>query len=178
MEKHLSDKRMQVISVQELVKNSTLSGENHDSTKEPFFQKGIEKNYLMNFKEIPELPESLNRHMKIFYELVGNPDLEVYIGDFTFMSLTKCLENYNEYCLNQQKSVFDIGFRYAGMGHIIVTSCDLNNHLLFERMDGGSNGYDREANYKELLNYQTGSKKYFYFNQFKKKLMNPNPNYL
>ena len=45
-------------------------------------------------------------------------------------------------------------------------------------MDGGSNGYDREANYKELLNYQTGSKKYIYFKQFKEKLMNPNPNYL
>tara|TARA_B110000902_G_C14187949_1_gene543050 strand:+ start:155 stop:691 length:537 start_codon:yes stop_codon:yes gene_type:complete len=178
MEKHLSDKREQVISVQELVKNSTLSEENHDSTIEPFFQKSIEKNYLMNFKEIPELPESLNRHMKIFYELVGNPNTEVYIGDFTFMSLTKCLENYNNYCANDQKTVFDIGFRYAGMGHIIVTSCDLNNHLLFERMDGGSNGYDREANYKELLNYQTGSKKYIYFNQFKEKLMNPNPTYL
>ena len=178
MSKHISDKRMQVISVQELVKNSTLSEENHDSTIEPFFQKSIEKNYLMDFKEILELPESLNRHMKIFYELVGNPNTEVYIGDFTFMSLTKCLENYNNYCANDQKTVFDIGFRYAGMGHIIVTSCDLNNHLLFERMDGGSNGYDREANYKELLNYQTGSKKYIYFNQFKEKLMNPNPTYL
>jgi len=49
MEKHLSDKRMQVISVQELVKNSTLSGENHDSTKEPFFQKGIEKKLSYEF---------------------------------------------------------------------------------------------------------------------------------
>ena len=47
--------------------------------------------------------------------------------------------------------------------------CDLNNHLLFERMDGGSSGYDREYNYEELLKYKTGDKKYLYFNQFKSK---------
>jgi len=178
MEKHLLEKRKQIVSVQELVKNSKLSDENYDSTKEPFFMKRENDDYLMNYKDLPEIPESLNRHMKIFYTLLGNPDIEVYIGDFTFMSLTKCLENYNDYCKNDQKSVFDIGFRYAGMGHIVVTSCDLNNHLLFERMDGGSSGYDREANYKELLNYKTGSKKYFYFNRFKNKLMNSNPNQL
>jgi hypothetical protein len=172
MSKHISDKREQVLSVQELLKNSKLSDENHDSTNEPCFQKRETGDYLMNFKEIPELPKSLNRHMKIFYELIGNPDTEVYIGDYTIMSLTKCLQNYNDYCVNDQKSVFDIAFRYAGMGHVVVISCDLNNHLLFERMDGGSNGYDREANYKDLLDYQTGSKKYIYFYQFKEKLMN------
>ena len=172
MSKHISDKRDQVLSVQELLKNSKLSDGIHDSTIEPFFQRREVDDYIMNFKEIPELPKSLNRHMKIFYELVGNPNTEVYIGDFTFMSLTKCLEKYNDYCANDQNSVFDIGFRYAGMGHVVVVSCDLNNHLLFERPDGGSNGYDREANYKDLLNYKTGSKKYIFFTQFKEKLMN------
>ena len=52
-----------------------------------------------------------------------------------------------------------------------MISCDLNNHLLFERRDGGSNGYDREDNYNELLRYNTGDKKYFYFTQFKDKLL-------
>lgn len=171
IDKQISEKRKQILSVEELLKNSKLSDENYDSTKEPFFMKREKDDYIMNYKDLPQLPESLNRHIKIFYTLVGNPDIEVYIGDYTFMSLNKCLENYNEYCLNQQKSVFDIAFRYAGMGHVVVISCDLNNHLLFERMDGGSNGYDREANYQDLLKYKTGDKKYFYFNQFKKNLM-------
>ena len=118
-----------------------------------------------------ELPESLNRHMKIFYTLVGNPDIEVYIGNYTFLSLTKCLENYNDYCKKDQKSVFDIAFRYEGMGHVTVIACDLNNHLLFERSDGGSSGYDRENNYNDLLNYKSGSKEYFYFYQFKNRLI-------
>jgi len=167
MEKHISEKRKQILSVQELLKNSKLSDENYDSTKEPFYMKGDNNDYVMNYKDLPQLPKSLNRHIKIFYTLVGNPDVEVYIGDYTFMSLTKCLENYNEYCDNDQYSVFDIAYRYEGMGHITVISCDLNNHLLFERRGGGSNEYDREDNYKDLLNYKTGSKKYFYFNQFK-----------
>ena len=171
MEKHISEKRKQILSVQELLKDSKLSEEKHDSTMEPFFMKGDNDDYIMEYKDLPELPEALNRHIKIFYTLVGNPDKEVYIGDYTFLSLNKCLENYNEYCLNQQTSVFDIAYRYEGMGHITVISCDLNNHLLFERRDGGSNGYDREDNYKDLLKYKTGDKKYFYFNQFKHRLL-------
>ena len=125
----------------------------------------------MNYKDLTELPESLNRYIKIFYTPVGNTGVEVYIGDYKFMSLTKCLENYKHYCNNNQHSVFDIAYRYEGIGHITVISCDLNNHLLFERRDGGSNGYDREDNYNELLKYKTGDKKYLYFNQFKGKFL-------
>ena len=171
MEKQISEKRKQILSVGELLKDSKLSDENYDSTIEPFFMKRENNDYVMNYKDLPELPERLNRHIKIFYTLVGNPDVEVYIGDYTFMSLTKCLENYNEYCKNNQHSVFDIAYRYEGMGHVTVISCDLNNHLLFERDDGGANGYEREDNYKDLLKYKTGDKKYFYFIQFKKILL-------
>jgi hypothetical protein len=171
MEKHLSEKRKQILSVQELLKDSKLSDENYDSTIEPFFMKRDNNDYIMNYKDLPELPESLNRHIKIFYTLIGNPDVEVYIGDYTFMSLNKCLENYNEYCKNDQYSVFDIAYRYEGMGHVTVISCDLNNHLLFERDDGGANGYEREYNFQNLLKYKTGDKKYFYFIQFKHKLL-------
>lgn len=171
MEKHLSEKRKQITSVEELLKNAKLSEENYDSTIEPFFMKHDNDEYIMNYKDLPDLPESLNRHMKIFYTLVGNPDIEVYIGDYTFLSLTKCLENYNDYCKEDQKSVFDIAFRYEGMGHVTVIACDLNNHLLFERSGGGSSGYDRENNYNDLLKYKTDSKEYFYFYQFKNKLL-------
>ena len=86
MEKHLSEKRKQILSVQELLMNSKLSDENYDSTIEPFFMKRGNNDYIMNYKDLPQLPESLNRHIKIFYTLLGNPDVEVYIGDYTFMS--------------------------------------------------------------------------------------------
>lgn len=52
------------------------------------------------------------------------------------------------------------------MGHITVISCDLNTHLLFYRPDGGSNGYDRQYNYEEIV--KNGSDKYdkFYFSKW------------
>ena len=174
MEKHLSEKRKQILSVEELLQGAKLSDENYDSTIEPFFMKRGNDDYVMNYKDLPELPESLNRHIKIFYTLVGNPNVEIYIGNYTFMSLTKCLENYKHYCENNQCSVFDIAYKYEGMGHITVISCDLNNHLLFERRDGGSNGYDREDNFQDLLKYKTGDKKYLYFIQFKNRCIETN----
>ena len=171
MEKLIKEKQKQILSVKELLVNAKVSDENYDSTLEPFFQKREKNDYELDFKELPELPDSLNRHMKLFYSLVGNPSLEVYIGDWTFMSLNKCLEIYKDYCDNEQKCLFDIAYIYAGMGHIKLIACDLNNHLLIERPDGGSNGYDREDNYKKSLEYETCNIDYLYFTQFKEKLL-------
>ena len=39
MEKHLSEKRKQILSVEELLREAKLSDENYDSTIEPFFMK-------------------------------------------------------------------------------------------------------------------------------------------
>ena len=171
MEKLIQEKQKQILSVKELLVNAKVSDENYDSTVEPFFKKREQNDYELEFKELPELPEGLNRHMKIFYSLIGNPDVEVYIGDWTFMSLNKCLEIYKDYYSKGQKSLFDLAYIYAGMGHIKLISCDLNNHLLFERPGGGSNGYDREDNYQRSLAYNTGEKDYLYFTQFKEKLL-------
>ena len=46
--------------------------------------------------------------------------------------------------------IFDIAYRYMGMGHIEVLSCDLSTHRLYTRPDGGSNGYDREINHEVM----------------------------
>ena len=170
MSKIIEAKKKQVISVQELLEKSIKSNEGHDSTQEPFFQ-GSENGILkMDHKELPEVPSSLNRHIKIMYELIGNPDIEVYLGKWTIMSLNKSLENYKQYCDDGQNKVFDIAFAYMGMGHIMVLSCDLENHLLFKRRDGGSNGYDREDNYKDLLNYKSEDHKCIYFCQWKNEI--------
>ena len=62
----------------------------------------------MNHKNLPKIPESLNRHIKVMYELIGDPNIEVYIGEWTILSLTKSLQNYKQYCDDDQKNVFDI----------------------------------------------------------------------
>jgi hypothetical protein len=82
------------------------------------------------------------------------------------MSLKECVNRYKDFCKNKRTDVFDIGYRYLGMGYIEVVSCDLNTHLLFYRQDGGSNGYDRYDNYQNII--KNGSEKYekFYFGKW------------
>lgn len=42
----------------------------------------------------------------------------------------------------------DVGVAYAGMGHVRVLSYDpWTEDDVFETLDGGANGYDREANF-------------------------------
>jgi hypothetical protein len=79
------------------------------------------------------------------------------------MSLDEALERYKELVSQGQTNVFDIGYKYGGMGYIDVLSCDLTSHLLFYRVDGGSNDYDRLYNFNKLIN--EGSQPYdkFYF---------------
>jgi hypothetical protein len=156
-------KKKQTETILKLLKDCKVSNEDYKSSDEPFFQSDSSKDFKVGFTSIPELPDNLNRHFKIFYEVVGDPTIEIYIKEWTMMSLDEVLKRYNHYCSEGQKNVFDIGYRYRGMGHIEVLSCNLYNHLLFYRMDGGSNGWDREANYKDVINFDYQKYEYFYF---------------
>jgi hypothetical protein len=170
MDKLLSEKTKQVKTILSMLNKAELSDSGHVSTKQPFFLRGKSNEFKIDYKPIPELPKELNRHFKLFYEIVGEPDKEVYIGEWTFISLNEALSQYKQYCSDGQSNVFNIGYKYAGMGHIEVLSCNLYNHLLFIRMDGGSSGWDREYNYKKLLEFNYKEYEYFYFNQFLKML--------
>ena len=163
MDSIIEAKKKQTETIYDLLKDCKISNEDHKSSKEPFFLMDISKKFKVGFKDIPELPSNLNRHFKLFYEIVGDPKIEVYIGEWIMMSLNEVLENYKQLCSEGQETVFDIGYRYKGMGHIEVLSCNLYNHLLFYRMDGGSNDWDREANYKNIINFNYKEYKYFYF---------------
>jgi hypothetical protein len=113
-----------------------------------------------------QIPEGLNRNIKVIYELLGHQRKEIYYGPWTIMSIDEALQRYKELCRQGQTQVFDIGYKYGGMGYIDVLSCDLTSHLLFYRVDGGSNDYDRLYN----LNYviSKGSQPYdkFYFSDW------------
>jgi len=84
--------------------------------------------------------------LKDIYNVIGI-DIELKINDITFMSLGEILE----------KNIYDkfvyIGYSYDGMGWINMIAIDKNNGLIFRRMDGGSNGYDREHNHNSNLIY-------------------------
>lgn len=83
--------------------------------------------------------------LKLLYLILGNENEELHYNSFIFMDIKSIKERYDTY-----NNIFDIGFIYRGMGHIMVLSmlkCKGKNQLFF-RFDGGSNGFEREINYK------------------------------
>jgi hypothetical protein len=158
-----------------VLEQSKVSCNDYDSTKQPFFISDSSQNkFTINFQSLSNynIPESLNRNIILIYKILGDPDKEIYIGEWTILSLNKALSIYQEFCNNGQKNVFDIGYRYLGMGHVEVISCDLNTHLLFYRRDGGSNGYDREINFNNIIKHGSQSCEKFFFSKWFYNILN------
>ena len=158
-----------------ILEKSNVSCNDYDSTKQPFFSSDSSQNkFTINFQSLSNynIPETLNRNIILIYKILGDPDKEIYIGEWTIMSLKKSLSIYQDFCNNGQNNVFDIGYRYIGLGHIELISCDLKTHLLFYRRDGGSNGYDREANYKNVIKNGSDSCEKFFFSKWFYNILN------
>jgi hypothetical protein len=162
-------KSKQINKILAVLNNTTISSIDYVSTKEPFFWSDNNREAFQQFNNLfvdAQIPEGLNNNIKIIYQILGHQKREIYYGPWTIMSLNEALEHYKVICAKGQTNVFDIGYRYEGMGYISVLSCDLTNHLLFYRPDGGSNDYDRQYNYNELI--KNGSEPYekFYFSRW------------
>ena len=161
---HLKQKQKQIEKMMDVLKRSKVSTGEFDSTMQPFFKPDVGKvDFEINHDNDFEVPDGLNRNVKLIYDILGDSKKEIYIGEWTIMSLEKSLEQYEYYCKDGQKRVFEIGFRYMGMGHIELIACDLETHLLFYHPGGGSNGWDREANYNDIVKYQGKEYDQFYF---------------
>ena len=170
MDSFLRQKTAHANEIVELLANAKMSRKGHKSTVQPCFMKGETDDFKAGHITIPEIPEALNRHFKLLYEIVGDPEIEIYVNDWTIMSLNEALAKYEHYKNDGQENIFDIAYIYCGMGHIDVLSCNMHNHLLFMRRDGGSNGWDREYNYLQAKNFDYKKYEYFYFNSWKNKL--------
>ena len=145
----------------------TMSTSEYDSTTKGFFAQDEEsKPFKIGFKDIPELPDGLNHNIQRMYKIIGDPDKEVYIGYWTIMSLNDVIDRFKNLKDPKQERVFDIALRYAGMGHVDILSCDLKTHKLFMRHDGGSNGWERQANKDSLLILDPETVNQFSFNEW------------
>ena len=145
---------------------SKISGENYDSTQMGFFRGDIGSPYQEDSEIIKSLPKGLNRNIQLIYYMLGNDKKEIYLAEWTMMSLQTCLNYYESKCNDGQKDVFDFAFRYLGMGHIEVLSCDLKTHLLFTRYDGGANGYERDDNYQSVIKTNTDEYEKMFFSDW------------
>jgi len=162
-------KTKQINKILALLEKATISSNDYVSTKEPFFWRDNNREAFQQFNNLfvdAQIPEGLNNNIKIIYQILRHQKKEIYYGPWTIMSLNEALERYKVICAKGQTNVFDIGYKYDGMGYINVLSCDLTNHLLFYRLDGGSNDYDRQFNYNELIKNGSRPYKKFYFSQW------------
>ena len=162
----------------DVMENAEMSEEGHNSVSAPFCLKGNRSQFKQDFKRLPELPEGLNRNVKYLYEIIGNPKVDVTLqvkvkhedggsmGEWTIMSLNTALKIYQDYVKDGQTRVFDFAYRYLGMGHMEVVSCDLHTHNLFYHREGGSNGYERLHNYQHTLKFQGTPDEIFFLQWF------------
>jgi len=162
-------KSKQISKILAVLNNTTISSIDYVSSNEPFFRNDNSAIVFQQYNNLfvdAQIPEGLNRNIKIVYQILGHQEREIYYGQWTIMSLNEALERYKIICAKGQTNVFDIGYKYGGMGYIDVLSCDLTNHLLFYRVDGGSNDYDRQYNLNELIKNGSQPYKKFYFSEW------------
>jgi hypothetical protein len=162
-------KSKQISKILAVLNNTTISSIDYVSSNEPFFRNDNSAIVFQQYNNLfvdAQIPEGLNRNIKIVYQILGHQKREIYYGPWTIMSLNEALERYKVICAKGQTNVFDIGYKYGGMGYIDVLSCDLTNHLLFYRLDGGSNDYDRQYNLNELIKNGSQPYKKFYFSEW------------
>ena len=165
----IAAKTKQMKQILEVLEKCTISTNDYMSSQKPFFYSDSNQQPFQQFNNLfnqSQIPEGLNRNIKNIYEVLGDPKKEIYINAWTIMSLDEALERYNYICTQGQSNVFDIGYKYAGMGYIDILSCDLTNHLLFYRVDGGSNDYDRLDNLNNLIKNGSQPYKTFYFSDW------------
>ena len=143
-----------------------ISNDDYNSANEAFFVQNKNNKFIIDYNIIEGIPDSLNRNIITIYNILGSKNKELYLSEWTLMSINNALKRYDELCKLNRKDIFDIGYKYEGMGHITVLSCDLNSHLLFYRPDGGSNGYDREDNLNNLIKNGSSNYKKFFFTEW------------
>lgn len=148
------DKNVQrIFKINKVLEKAKISNEGYNSMDVGFFARDSgQQLFKVDFKDLKELPKGINCNVKTIYEILGNMETEIYIGEWTVMNIERALEIYEEYKKNGRTNVYDFGFRYMGMGHIEIVSCNLDDYSIFFHPGGGSNGYDREDNFKRIVN--------------------------
>ena len=123
-------------------------------------------------EKFPNIPFEL----KCLYKVIGNPSIEYYFGEWTLNSLKQVECRFNEMKEENNNRIVDFAFKYCGMGHCVVCSYDTKDGKIFYRRDGGSNGWDREYNWKFISKYVPEENKKHNFMTWIHDIKNPTKN--
>ena len=154
----MSDFHKKVKWVEKFMDEGQKGDANYDSLQEPFCRKSISDDQGMGFnnQKVNAVLEKivLPPTLRIIYQIIGEDDTEFYFNNWTLMSLNSIIARQKVYVENDQERVIDFAFGYMGMGHIVVVAFDPIDFKIFFRRDGGSNGWDREANWAHIKTYE------------------------
>lgn len=94
-----------------------------------------------------EVYNNLPRELQILYSHIGDHKEYSHPTGLIFKPLHKVdRSTYTNF--------FDVAYAYAGLGHVHVIGYNPSTKKYFQRMDGGSNGYDRQENYLHYKTYE------------------------
>ena len=87
-------------------------------------------------------------------------DSKISCNHFSFHSILDILNNI-EYIKGQgQTRYIDLGMSYHGIGHWVCLAWDKIENKFFFRLDGGSDGWQREENEKLYISFNPSDEKY------------------
>ena len=81
-------------------------------------------------------------------------------------SLDRIKQACELYEKDEQYKFCDIGLKYYGLGHVKVITLCRETRKFFVRIDGGSNGYDRDSNYNNFIKLDKVEKNVFTIDEF------------
>lgn len=131
--------------------------DNYSTLQQPFMMKSNSTEGKVEFDTVSvnEILENIPIHtsLKRIYQTIGNPNVDYYYNDWILLSLKQVQEQYKLYQEKKQTRAIDFAMIYTGLGHCIFASYDPILNKIYYRNDGGSNGWDREINFKFAIEY-------------------------
>ena len=169
--------------VEAILRQADFSPIGADTCQVPFFVKSIDQEVtldVLNRESTPQYREEVDQMatrynfsplLKYLYLMLGNGQREFTYRGLIFHSFERVKERQAAYAKEGQDNICDLAIAYHGMGWVYALALDTESQKYFVRMDGGSNGYDRDFNWEYYKGYRPSSKPDTLFDE--SKVFNP-----
>ena len=103
MNKHVEQITRNTQKIYDFLKKGHMSDNDYIGSDIPFFMKNDNDIFTVGNYNLPKMPNNLNHDIVKMFQIIGNPQREVYINDWTIMSLNQCIQMYDIKCYNNQR---------------------------------------------------------------------------
>jgi hypothetical protein len=104
--------------------------------------------------------DRLPKELLAMYEQLGSCLNGFVLGRWYFMSSTEAQSRNEELYRHGETTIYNFAMVYHDLGWVIMAAIDLENGMVFLRMDGGSDGYDAKMNLVQILAYRKNADKF------------------